>query len=69
MRYRNINKRDPEIILLRGIMAEIYYLLKDRRSKGIDNVMLRIEKVFPDIKDYKSSFAPLDGNDTTNGLV
>jgi len=51
--HRDLNKRDAEITILRGTLAEIYYLLRDRSSKGIDNAMSHIEAVFPDLKKLR----------------
>ena len=50
---QNLEKCDAEITLLRGTLAEIYYLLKDRKGGGIDNAMLHIESTLPDVKKYK----------------
>ena len=50
--YQNLNRSEAEIILLRGTLAEIYCVLKDHRSRGIDNVMFHIESVYPCVKSY-----------------
>ena len=54
--YKNLNRSEAEITLLRGILAQIYYVLKDRncnrRCGGIDNVILNIESVCPDVKNH-----------------
>ena len=50
--YQILNRHDAEITVLRGALAEIYYLLKDRRSRGIDSAIFHIETVFPDLKNY-----------------
>ena len=53
--YQDLNRRDAEIIMLRAILAETYYLLKDRRSRGIDNAMFHIEAVCPEVKYYENT--------------
>ena len=46
---------DAEIIVLRGILFEVYYLLKDRNSKDINDAMCLIKRVFPDVKNYEKA--------------
>ena len=43
--------RYPEITLYKGALSQIYYSLMDRRSKAIGDVILLIEKIFPDINN------------------
>ena len=51
--YQEHSRYDAEITVLRGALAEIYYLLKDRRSRGIENAMFQIETILPDVKNYE----------------
>ena len=53
LKYKDLNRRDAEIAMFRGILVEVYYLLKDRGGKGIDDAMFHIEKFLPYIKNYK----------------
>ena len=50
---KNITRYDAEITILHGTLAEVYYLLKDRRNKGIEDAMSHIETIFPDLKNYE----------------
>ena len=44
--FQDLNRRDAETAMLRGTLAEAYYLLKDRSSRGIDKAISNIEEVF-----------------------
>ena len=44
---------DSKILILRGTLLEVYYLLKDRQSKAIGDALFIIENVLPDVKNYE----------------
>ena len=52
MEINDISGHDTEITILHGTLAEVYYLLKDRGNKGIENAMYHIETVYPDVRNY-----------------
>ena len=51
---QEMNGCTTQNIVLRGALAEIYYLLKDRNSRAIGDAMFLIENLFPEVKNYKS---------------
>ena len=52
MEVNDLSGHDMEITILHGTLAEVYYLLKDRGNKGIENAMSHIETVCPDVRNY-----------------
>ena len=51
---QKVNNHDAEIAIFQGVLAEIYYLLTDRSSRAVRDVMFLIEGIIPKVKNYKS---------------